>query len=363
MSHYQERLDQDLTSLREQVGRVGRAVQGAVRDSVHALLTGDGRLATKVVLGDLPINRTIRGIDRQCHAFVARHLPAAGPLRFVSSVLRLDVALERIGDYAVTIAKEALDLSAPPPAIAARDIEMLAEQAQRILGQSLRAFGEANAEQAEATKGMAAQVESTFYKVFSDLVGEAERDSRPVKDLFALLVIINRISRVSDQAKNICEETVFSATGQGKEPKRYRILFVDETNSSLSLLAEAQAREAFPNSGEFASAGWAPAAAAHPLTVEALGRAGLPERGLGPSPMPELDSELGRYHVIVNLQAGTPPPLAKRPFHTMIVAWDVGPHPDRLDPEAARERIDEALRRITDHTRELMQLLRGEGAD
>ena len=71
---------------------------------MHALLTRDRELAAEVILGDLPINREVRAIDALCHAFVARHLPSAGHLRFVSSVLRLNVELERIGDYAVTIA-------------------------------------------------------------------------------------------------------------------------------------------------------------------------------------------------------------------------------------------------------------------
>ena len=55
----------------------------------RALLTLDRDLAYATVLGDKPINREIRELDRLCHAFVARHLPSAGHLRFVSSVLRL----------------------------------------------------------------------------------------------------------------------------------------------------------------------------------------------------------------------------------------------------------------------------------
>ena len=69
----------------------------------------------EVVLGDLVVNRRVRKLDSKCHAFVARHLPSAGHLRFVSSVLRLSIALERVGDYAVIIARELAQLESPPP--------------------------------------------------------------------------------------------------------------------------------------------------------------------------------------------------------------------------------------------------------
>ena len=71
----------------------------------------------------------------------------------------------------------------------------------------------------------------------ADLVREGERRSRPLKELFALLIILHRMERVADQAKNICEETIFAATGETKPPKTYNILFVDRGNDLASQLA------------------------------------------------------------------------------------------------------------------------------
>ena len=86
------------------------------------------------------MNRMTRRIDHLCHLFVARHLPSAGHLRFISATLRLDVELERVGDYAVSIAREAVQLSEPPTSAIARDIEMMAEQVQAVLHDAIRAF-------------------------------------------------------------------------------------------------------------------------------------------------------------------------------------------------------------------------------
>ena len=105
MSHYQERLEKDLAKIRGDIAAVGETVAGAVHDSVKALLSANRALATATILGDHATNRRVRRLDRECYAFVARHLPSAGHLRFVSSALRLNLGLERIGDYAATIGR------------------------------------------------------------------------------------------------------------------------------------------------------------------------------------------------------------------------------------------------------------------
>jgi len=94
---YEERLQRDLNKIRTSVAEVSEKVEHALRQAIKALLTRDRQLANETILGDLPINRAIRHIDRLCHFFVARHLPSAGHLRFVSAVLRMNIAIERLG--------------------------------------------------------------------------------------------------------------------------------------------------------------------------------------------------------------------------------------------------------------------------
>jgi phosphate transport system protein len=104
-THYEERLEKDLAWIRDLVAIVGQTVTKAVDDSVLAALNLDRDLAASTVIGDYTINRQTRELDRLCHVFVARHLPSAGHLRYISAVLRLGIALERIGDYATTISR------------------------------------------------------------------------------------------------------------------------------------------------------------------------------------------------------------------------------------------------------------------
>ncbi len=363
MSHYEERLEQDLVEIRTRLESVGSRVLAAFRDSVHSVLVGDSSLASETILGDLPVNRDVREIDRLSHAFVARHLPSAGHLRFVSSALRLNVALERIGDYAVTISREQVQLSEPPPKAFAGDVELIAEQADLMLKQSLEAFNAANAELARGTKPMATQIEGTFQKVFDELVEEGERETRSLRDLFALLTIINRIGRVADQAKNICEETVFAATGETKEPKVYSVLFLDRRDDSLGQLAVAYGRKAFPASARFHSAGWEPAERIDPRAGRAAERRGLDLTGLEPSGLDSIRDAVDDAHVIVGLQEGARASLGDIPFHTVFLEWS----PAYPDPGGDQERVtavfEQSLQALSVEIRQLMETLRGEGAD
>lgn len=362
MSHYEERLQTDLDAIRDRVAAVGADVGVAVTNACHALLNLDRHLAAETILGDLPINREIRSIDRLCHFFVARHLPSAGILRFVSSVLRLTVAIERIGDYAATLARQAVQLSQPMPVTVARDVEMMGEQSRRMFKQAMKAFIEGNAELAQGTKGMESQIDSTFDKVFADLLREGEERTRPIKDLFGLLVVFNRLERISDQAKNICEETVFAVTGVTKEPKVYRVMFVDERNGCWSQMAEVIARKAFPESGAYSSAGWNPAAELEPRFVAFMDQKGFDRRSVKPSPLPTTHDELDDLHVIAGMSGEVRDHLDHLPFKTVLLDWNVAPDPDVTGEALTDEMLEDAYKNIAVKVRELMVTLRGEDA-
>lgn len=355
MSRYEKRLEEDLTRIRDRAGSVAERVEEAVANSVRALLTHDVALASKTILGDLPINREIREIDRDCHAFVARHLPSAGHLRFVSSVLRLNVALERVGDYAVTIGRETVQLPGPPSEEERRDVELMADHAKRMLHESIVAYQSGNSELARGTKAMAVQADSLFSRAYSDLLREGETKSSTVVELFALLTVFTTIDRVTDQAKNICEETIFAVTGETKAPKTYSVLFVDERNDFASQLAEAYSRKAFSTSGRYESAGWAPAKAIDATCRAFLEQHGYDITGAKPTQLEPLASNLASHHVIVGLSPGIREHILAVPFRTVLIEWQLD------DPRP--ERLDATFKQLANEVRELMETLRGPDAD
>ncbi len=358
MSHYEVRLDADLTQLRGLVAKQGKAVLAALDEATRAFLDADRDRAAAVMLGDHPINRRSREIDHLSHVFVARHVPSAGHLRFISSLMRMNIALERIGDYAVTISRETAQLQDTPPASMRTDIEMMSLHGCQLLEQALSAFQEDSAATARAAIALKRQRGTALHEVFKDLLAAGEVRESPIEDLFGVLVVLYRLDRVADQAKNMCEDVIFSVTGEVKQPKVYKVLFLDEKNDRLSQLAEAVARRAFPGSGVYESAGWQPDRALDPALVSFMTKHNLDLGSLRPSQLDTDYDDLAKHHVIVSLQGDARPHIPDLPFHTVLLHWEVGEPTGAVTEEALAQSQKELAHRIT----LLMETLRGEGA-
>jgi phosphate transport system protein len=360
VSHYEQRLSEDLSAIRDQVQSIGTAVREALTSAVKSLLEHDDELANRTILGDGAINRATRECDRMAHAFVVRHLPSARHLRFVSSVLRMNVALERVGDYARTVAREAAILSAPLPEEVASDAEALGRKAIHMLDQSVQAFIAADVELAREARRLSPDVKDIFTRVYDDLLQAAEHHERPTKDLFAYLSVVSSLERVSDQAKNVCEETVFTATGQTKDPKVYPILFVDRYGDVLAPVASAYARKAYPNSGRYDTGSWAPAEEIDGRVLAFLDRQGAPPPDRSPQLFDPTRELLSGFYVVVALEEGVRDRIPEIPYGTVFLQWD-------LDGDAVRSDDEEALvelyRAIAHEVAGLMEALRGADAD
>lgn len=357
MSHYEARLERDLDRIRKDLAAIAILVQDAVRNAVHALLSGSRERAYGCILGDLPINRAVRKLDKTCHGFIAIHLPSAGHLRWVSSVMRINTALERIGDYAVTICREAVQLPEAPDGTLVREIELIAKESRQMLGQAMQAFADQNAEAAKAIMTIADQVEFTFDTVLEELTSGNGRWTR--RDIFALLVIFHELERVSDQAKNICEETVFAATGASKTPKTYRVLVLDRDNAGIGKLAEALGRKSYSSHMSFTSAGRAAAQSFDPVMSELVSQRGIDLSVDAPTTLESTEGELNDYHVIVSVEGAVTDYVERVPFHTAALEWDVGRAPDPGAVDAA-ERWDSICRDLSIRLRDLVQLMHGE---
>jgi hypothetical protein len=167
-----------------------------------------------------------------------------------------------------------------------------------------------------------------------------------------LLTIIGKLERVSDQAKNMCEEAVFVTTGQTKKPKVYKVLFADETNALLSQLCVAIAEKSFPESGSYESCGWNPAAEADSRLREISDSFALGMDHAKITKVQAFRESPAEYHVIVSINGGKNPPLPNIPFHSVLLNWTID---ESLRP-------DDLVREISGLVQDLLITLRGEDA-
>ncbi len=365
MSQYEARLERDLGRIRDKLTSLAEAVQTALSTATQAMFAGDHERSYGVCLDDHPINRASRDLDRTCHGFIAVHLPTAGHLRFVSAVMHSNIELERIGDYAKTISRESVQFERPPSGAIRDHLEEATREAQRILHQAVSSFTNGDTEAARAGIAMANEAASLINAGFTTLVEGGQ--ASPVRELLGHVVVLNCLDRVADQAKNICEETIFSVTGQTKAPKSYRVLFLDADNSVLGPMAQALAQRNHPQSGQYSSAGRQAAA-----TFQEGLQPFLSERGveLGSAAPQALDPtiNLSGYHAIVSLQGSVRDYIDVVPYSTIALRWDVGappvsgpvsgPVPGTSEETSAR--LETLFRSLAPQLRDLMVTLHGE---
>lgn len=356
MAHYEERLQKDLDNIRAQAATIAGEAQRAISNALQAVQSGNEKLAYSTILGDARINRAHRELNKQCYRFIALHLPSAGPLRLIEALVRANIQFERLGDYAVTICREAIQMSKPPEGVIARELELISNTTLHMLEQAISAFNESNEEMARTTMNMATDIEGTLDMVYSDMTAEGER--RAVTDLLAMFVVFNLVKRVSDQAKNICEEALFAISGEYKQDVKHQILFVDE-DGSLGLMAEAVARKQFPDSARYSSANRNPGASFDPAIVQFMEQRGLGMDSIKPQQLDSTHKNLSQYYVVVSLQGPVKSYIRSLPFHTSALDWDLGPPPAGLGEQETNARLEELYREIVVHVRDLIETITG----
>ena len=233
------------------------ASKRALQASMQALVQHDRRLAYSTILRDRYIDEMETELDRLCLEFLARQQPVAGHLRLVFATLQINRALERIGDYAESIARQVLalkDVSQP----SYDQFTELSSLSLQMLDDALKAFLQRDAELASRTMAMEERTNSLRNSINMNLMDLSVQGQLPATALAPLSTIARRLERVGDQAKNMCEDVLYMCTGEFAKHKGgeiFRILFIDEGNGPLSQMAEAIGTSLAIPKFSFASAG------------------------------------------------------------------------------------------------------------
>jgi len=300
MTYYEERLTSDKDALRAKVELLSQLTVTALGNAERAFQTGDYELAYATILEDGPINRLTEELESDSHRFIARHLPTGGHLRFVSAVMRIAILLERVGDYAVGISRNAVALRHDIASDFKHKTSAMAEHAITMFRQSIQAFVQQDVELARDTMATAASIDQEYESALATLSSQTEH-ARPLTDLFACLMVILQLERVSDQAKNLCEEAVFALTGETKRRKPARVLVLDHRDDGPTQLAAAIANRSYADKIEVTNCGVHPAEAVHSDVTEFLRGHGHPTESLVTTTLAELKDPIDSFKVIVSL--------------------------------------------------------------
>lgn len=337
-----------VAQLRSELERVGGSVRDAVDEVVGALLANDRSRMYAVMLADLPINRTVRRINTMSARLLHQHQCTELEARWMGSILRLGVALERIGDYAVTIARVGVRLEHHPSKELMQGLTTLAIHACHMLQDAMQSYIDGDRQLAQRTIARARSIDSRHAGLFEFLLSRQDSDLSP-SDIHGWMTIIAQLERVSDQAKNLCEEALFVVTGETKPPKRYEVWFVESVHAVWAPVAEGIARTGHPAAGVYRSMGLT-TLKRFPPHLSRVGRElALDWEHLQPM---SLDTALHTQpvpHVVVCLEDDQALQLPPLPFRTIVLRWTI-------DAEMDSNRLGQAL---AEKIAVLMDQLRG----
>jgi phosphate transport system protein len=204
---------QALDNARLDVVRLGALTLDAIRSATHALERRDGALAARVIAGDDEIDDTRRRVEAACIELIWKQQPVASELRAIAGALQIVTDLERIGDYAVDISKNAIKLIDAPVRPASVEIGQIAAVAQTMLADAMRAYREGDVEVADSVIKRDDEVDMLYRSGIEALQTEMQADSGVVPAGTILLFVLAIIERVGDRAQNIAWKTKDVAGG------------------------------------------------------------------------------------------------------------------------------------------------------
>lgn len=362
-THLEKSLERDIERIRGEVREMSAVAERSLRDCVRAFVDDNRQLAYAVILRDQYIDEKEKAIDQLCLEFLVRQQPAGAHLRFAYSTIKINLELERVGDYAESVARQVVKLGKlpqPPEALKQWVVEM-ADRAIPMLHDAVEAFVRQDAELAKKAMEAEPAVDALKRKFNKDLVSLVREQKIPPEGIAPLMTIGRRFERVGDQARNVCMEVLYMCTGEyAKHPDSdtFRILFVDEHNSCRSQMAETIATALEVPRFVFASAGLEPGAI-DKKTLDYLRDKGLDVSRLAPKfvyQVPDLD----RYHVTVGLAHRVQEAFPRTPRKMVYVDWSLD-DPSQVDgsPEEIKAAYDAAYEHLSSLIRELVEAVLG----
>jgi phosphate transport system protein len=210
-------LQEELDTLQASLQEEGQLVLRALRGAMNALKERDPELADEVIAFDDDVDERYLSIEEEIQSLLARQTPVAVDLRLVLAILHINLHLERMADYAVTIAKltKLVYEIAPDPRLIEGFEEMTA-RGEEMIRVALDSFEERDLAGAESLVDLDELVDRANRRVVQHVLALGSNPS--LREWGLRMIIVSRcLERVCDHAVDIGEQTAYLVTGEFRE--------------------------------------------------------------------------------------------------------------------------------------------------
>lgn len=208
-------LQRDLDQLKREILQLGSMVEVAINKSIMALHERRIDIAKEVFDGEQFINQKEVVIEENCLKILALHQPVAVDLRFIVVILKVNNDLERMGDFAVNIAKRAATLAELPTiAFPTEFSNTMPKTIQTMVKNCLDALVRLDVDTAQSVIILDDEVDDINRNMYVKLRQMMESKPETIEAAIELLSCSRYLERTADLATNIAEDVIFMVNGE-----------------------------------------------------------------------------------------------------------------------------------------------------
>lgn len=213
--HISQQYNQELDEIRTHLAEMGGMAQRQVNDAIAALIDADLAKAEGVVRTDNQVNSMEMSIDEECVRILARRQPAASDLRLVIAVTKAITDLERVGDEASKIARQAIALNRE--GVSPRgyvEVRHIGGHVSRMLHDALDAFARLDLETALRVVQTDKTVDMEYSTAMREMITFMIEDPRSITRVLNIMWSLRALERIGDHARNIAQYTIYLVKGE-----------------------------------------------------------------------------------------------------------------------------------------------------
>ena len=205
-------VENELLAIKEEVNDMWLLVRQQLENAFNALRNNDDDLANSVASREKRVNAFELKIDSDIEDFIALYNPVAVDLRFALAMLKINNNLERIGDYADSIASFVArnNLTEEDKQLFnVLELKEMYDQVLHMFSTTHKALENSDASLAKSVIDKDDLLDSLNQKALDKLAEYAKNNPSAIRFCLEIAAILRKLERTGDHIINLAEETVF----------------------------------------------------------------------------------------------------------------------------------------------------------
>lgn len=210
----QTHFEDKLSAYYQSIMYMGTMVEQFQLDVIEAYSANDAARAKELIEADRKIDAKQVELEQESIMLLLLQSPVAGDLRKIITSIKIVANLERIGDYAVHLAKLAVKGNRSLyPQFVPRIAEM-AKSSTRMIRDSLTAYINDDDALAMETAKRDDEIDAMKKQIIADLIMLQPKDELEMKQIYRYISICKDLERLGDHITTICEWVIFTVRGE-----------------------------------------------------------------------------------------------------------------------------------------------------